>query len=1421
APSAAVHPAPDAETARRIAEALGSGAEIFPATATQRMLLMHHAMDGSSSYAITARWRMARIDEKEFAARVQTLFDRHGMLSAAFFRDELGKEWLGIPARRPARYRFTDVSGQTVTNRMGEPDAGAERDDQGLDPFSDPLFSITVVRHAADSHELVMRYHHTILDGWSIGILLNELFSPERPVGTPPGFSAYSAWLESGGPGAAAADVSWWETALQGATPAPEPPGRRRESAGPPIHATVTVLDAGAADRCGRAAAAITVTPAAYFLTLWGILLSRCDESDTDPYFGVVVSGRPPLPGMENLVGMCAQVVPLRLPLDRADNNIAFASLAMAVQQNLQDAMEHRLVPPALVRTLPRHLFAFDNTAAVAADTVLPEPVESRGDDGYDLVLAFSEAGTGYFRYNAAAYDPAWIRVAAGHFATLAAAAAENPDAAAAELPMASADEMHRVTNSFARGPALPQGDTVVRRFRAAALRAPHSPAITFENTTITYGTLDARSDALAGTLAKAGAGKGMVVAAALPRSPEAGIAFLAILKAGAIYLPLDPAWPTARMDEILDDAGAAIIVAPAGLTIHHHAVRIDPFSAGDSAPAPPSPIAPEKRDAAYLLYTSGTTGRPKGAILDHAALAALVAWTAEELGVDAADRILHYIAFTFDPSVWLFASAFSLGASLHIAGDNLRLEPDAIVRYINDCSLTTAVFPARIAGGIVARGTDMPTLRLLCMGGETPGRIPPCPFRVLNLYGPTEACVNATFAPLHPDRSERIIGRPVANMRAYVVLDSGRPAPIGVAGELVLSGPQLARGYHNRPDETAAAFRPNPFVTGPEGDGDYARIYRTGDRVRWLPDGNLEYLGRRDGQVKVRGQRVEVGEIETVLARTDGVGEARVIPASDPAGGTRLDAFYIADGDPAAAPDEILRRLATLLPSHMIPATLTRVEAWPLTANGKLDPARLPRPEPARRDVAGGPPLTRAERDVARVWSELLGVEAIGRDDDFFALGGHSLLVFSMLGRLPRRYRGEAGTLFENPVLRDFAAHLRVVASEETADRTVETVTIPAAYREAVEAAGKTGPGEAIEWRHILLTGATGFLGAHLLQEYMGTTGTRFILPVRGNEPLARLRETLAFYFDRDAAEAIAASSRLRVVPVDLADRNAADILARLGRIDCILHAAAATGHYGTYPNSHAVNAAATAALVRLAEESGAFFAHVSTVGAVNSALVTELDRDPGPPHINNYLRTKQLAETEIFSAMERGLAATVLRIGNIALNSQTLRSPRTFSHNALIRLTRLVALTGVYADTVPPVRYAFVDQTARAIRLLLERPAFTGAVHHVDNPYGVEYGDVFALAGRPRPRVVPTGDLRRILERLAAGSDPFLADVAREYLGRVRQHESEVAAGERVTATVLCDLTVARLKRIGFSWKKLSPGLAEEIVRNALKIS
>jgi amino acid adenylation domain-containing protein len=1019
--------------------------------AQERMWFIDRMLPGSAAYSIAYRVRLRGAVEPEAMRRaLETLVHRHESLRTVFPAQD-GQPRQVVQPRAPFPLPVSDLS--VLPADLAEREAARMADEDARRPFdlaSGPLLRAGLVRLADAEWVLLLNLHHIVSDGWSMELLFGEL-AQAYAAGTegsdpelPPlrlQYPDYAAWQREWLTGARLErQIAWWRERLASA-PVLELPTDRPRPATPSFRGgAVEFRIDGETSRAVDALARVEgATRFQLLLGAFAVLLGRWSGQE-DVVVGSPVAGRG-RPETEGMVGLFVNMLALRTDLS---GDPAFREIVARVREAVLGAMSHQDVPfDRLVdelrvdRSLSRHPL-FQVSFAVQQRGEIPpfgsiethlEPGEN-GTAKFDLVVSVEPEGDGLvggIQYAADLFDQGTAERMAEHFTALVASLVANPDRPLSRLPgLLHGEERRRVLEEWS-GTDVPYPPRPIHQLVAEqAARTPDAPALEFRGQAISYRQMDEAANRLAHHLIARGAGRESVVGILTEKSPQTVISILAVCKTGGAYVPLDPVNPVERLRYMLGVSGARIVVSNGplppsldGLGADVVDVRAEAASIATRPPSDPAvPCDPD--NLAYVIFTSGSTGRPKGVAVPHRPLAGLGHRQRSRVGLNPADRVLQLASFSFDASVDDVFATLSTGACLVLV-EREGLMPGAPLQEtlrrerITSCMMPPAVLPLISPEGL-------PHLRALLAAGEVLSTAVAARWAgavaLHNIYGPTECTVVSTTERVAADGHAPTIGRVVDGLRVYVADTAGEPVPVGVPGELLIGGAGVARGYVNRPALTAERFVPDPF--GAPG----SRLYRTGDRVRWLPDGRLDYLGRFDHQVKVRGFRIELDEIAARLMELPGVRDAVVLVRPDPRGDPRLVAWLLAPGQ-HPSPSAVREHLKRALPDYMVPQAYVAMDAFPHTPNGKLDRAALPEPmEPA---MEAAPPQGELEQAIAAVWREVLGVESVGVNDSFFELGGHSLL----LARLQEALQKALGRaiaivdLFQYPTVASFAGHL------------------------------------------------------------------------------------------------------------------------------------------------------------------------------------------------------------------------------------------------------------------------------------------------------------------------------------------------------------------------------------------------------------
>ncbi|MBL7492072.1 non-ribosomal peptide synthetase, partial [Frankia sp. AgW1.1] len=1060
--------------------------EVWPLSPSQSGLLFHRLVDGDDTadvYVIQFVLDLrGELDVDRLRAASRVLVDRHAVLRAAVLSDGAAPAQ-AILAQAEPEWTVADLSSWPTGERAAEADRLVTADRAApFDLAAPPLLRFLWIRTGPASARLAVCAHHVILDGWSLPLLLQELFAlaavPGDPAATAAGLPAvrpyadYLRWLLA--QDRVAARAAWRDelSGLEGPTLLAPAGG---QSTGGPAAVVEREANPELTARLAALGRERGLTLSTILRAAYAVLLARAVGRD-DVVFGVATAGRPPeLPGADAMIGLFVTTVPVRAAVTAertfadllADPRVAqgrmFAHQHLGLAEIQSAAGRGELFDSLLVL----ESYPFDTAKLLPPGGPRLEAVDGHDATHYALTVRVipGDRLRLTFGYQRGVLDDATVVGLADRLLALLARIAADPDrpiGAVAALPAAE-----RALPALTPAPTGGADATLPDLFEAQAARTPDAVALRWRDTDLTYAELDARANRLARLLRQRGVGPESIVAVALPRSSDLVVSLLAVQKAGGAYLPVDPAYPADRIAFMLRDAApvcalttvATRTALPARTSVPLIALD-DPLFEAALAEQPPAPLDPAGRarsdNLAYVIYTSGSTGRPKGALVAHRNVVRLFADSQEHFHFGAADVWTLFHSVSFDFSVWELWGPLLHGGRLVVVDHEITRAPEQFLDLLRRESVTVLNQTPSAFGALQEADRDAErsdpdrpalALRLVIFGGEAldVSRLSPWYERhpddapaLVNMYGITETTVHVTYLRL--DRASAaagrrgVIGEPLPGLRARILDRHLTPVPPGVPGEVYVSGGQLARGYLGRPGLTAARFVADPY--GAPGD----RMYRTGDLARLGPDGQLEYLGRADDQVKIRGFRIEPGEIEAVLAADPAVERAVVLAREDDAGRRRLIAYVVRRAGQHVDGPALRARAAAALPDFMVPAAVVVLDTLPLTDNGKLDRAALPAPDLAAAATSGRLGGTDLERTLGAVFAAVLGLDRVGADDDFVALGGDSIIAIQLVNKARRE--GVRLTPREVFVQRTPAALAALVASRET---TPETAAPPA----------------------------------------------------------------------------------------------------------------------------------------------------------------------------------------------------------------------------------------------------------------------------------------------------------------------------------------------------------------------------------------
>ncbi|QWK27092.1 amino acid adenylation domain-containing protein [Bacillus velezensis] len=1031
--------------------------DIYPLSFMQEGMLFHSLLDHDSrAYFEQAVFTISgKLDRERFQKSIDTVFERYDIFRTTFIHKNVAKPRQVVLKNRPSRVQFHDISHLDEKAQDKYADRFRKEDkDKGFDLQSDPLMRVSILKKAPERYVCIWSHYHIVMDGWCFGIVMKEFLmiyqslgdgrlpslEPVQPYGK------YIKWLMK--QDRKEAEI-FWKTRLADLEQTASLPKKSAEPNGELEQAVFTISE-DQTNELKNIAARAGATLNTVFQALWGMLLQRVSRCD-DAVFGSVVSGRPSdLAGVEKMVGLFINTIPVRVK----SGSFSFLELVRHLQQETLQAEAYSYYPlydiqaqSPLKQALFDHIIVFENVPAQREI----ENVSQAGSFDFAVEDFTMEEVTNYgcsikvipgnslyirLKFDTGIYDDVFMKNIETFLRHMVNSVISDPEIGASEIALLDACEARSMMDAFNHTEAVePPAPTLHGLFTRRAALSPHRPALRFPGGMLTYAELDQYTDRLAVRLCQKGVRKESMVGVLAERSPEMAVSVLAVLKAGGAYVPLDPDYPEDRLRYMLEDSGACLLLAQPGLSVSGFSGETLEVSLSSLTNETETGAVSDEADAdslAYIIYTSGSTGTPKGVAVEHRQAAAFLSGMQGQFPLTEEDVIVLKSSFSFDASIWqLFWWTIS-GASVYLLPAGWEKDPVRMIEAFSSEKVTTAHFiPAMVNSFLDALETEPAetrarlgrTLTRVFAGGEALSPLTAARFAdllpetmLIHGYGPTEATVDAAFyvcdRKQDSGRTRLPIGKPVPGARLYVLDSRGTIQPAGVAGELYIAGTGVARGYLNRPELTEERFVDDPFYPG-------ERMYQTGDIARWTEDGLVEWLGRSDGQVKVRGYRIEPGEIEAAIRRIDGIREAAVTARTEE-GETALYAYI--EGRKS---DDVRAELATRLPAYMMPAQFIEMSEWPVTPSGKLDRRALPAPGGAADRQAYTAPRNVTEMKLCALWEEVLKNGPVGIRDHFFERGGHSLKATALVSRIAKEFGVQVPLqdIFARPTVEELAS--------------------------------------------------------------------------------------------------------------------------------------------------------------------------------------------------------------------------------------------------------------------------------------------------------------------------------------------------------------------------------------------------------------
>lgn len=1007
-----------------------------------------------------------------------------------------------------------------------------------------------------------------------------------------------------------------------------------------------------------------------------------------------------------------------------------------------------------------------------------------------------------------------------------------------------------------------PEQQTIHGMFESAAAQYPEHGAIASGTRELTYRELNSRANEIAAELLSRGLEKGDFVTIYMERSIETVISLLGIMKAGGVYVPVDPDHPAERNGFIVEDTHSAYVLTKqsyqgqaaelcSSISTVREILIIEELLAGREIANPQLDVSPD--DLAYIIYTSGSTGRPKGALISHRGVVNLGAVVKRDCDIEPHDVLTQFATYSFDASIWDTIGALFYGAKLYLLSSEERVSVEEFAEAVERTGTTIitilpTVFFNQLSTYLSDEGyRKLSRVKIITVAGEALYGNQVRAFQkkfgtrtdIVNVYGPTECTVATTTHRIRGAVDEEQvhipIGRPIHNYQVYVLNEENRLCPVNVPGELCISTPALAKGYLNQPERTAQSFVDNPFIPG-------GRMYRSGDIVRLLPNGTLEYAGRKDSQLKIRGNRIEIGEIEEQLARHADIQDVAVIAKKDAQGQNMLVGYYTTTHGTELETADIKAHLAAKLPSYFIPDFIIGLERMPLSPTGKLDRKKLasmPHEQYVQTNaLPGEPPQTETEQRIADAWQEVLGHGGIMRDDDFFRIGGNSLHIIHVLAKLKPHYPGlRIGDFFRHTTAHQLADYVQQLAQQSEQ---------PLSASGAEQQVNLTQQGPKIELNEhplefvpdksfaprpihkLLITGASGYLGSHILHDVLRFTEAEVFVMMRHTETEAayqRLAGILTEYFGASAAHVL--RDRVTIVYGNLEEPNLGmlpEVHKLLSeQLDAIIHSAADVRHFGDSAAFERTNVNGTRALLDLvASRPGMSFHHISTMGipedlAMSGQWERALQHSSFPADMqleNLYSNSKLDAERLLFEAAASGIPVTAYRAGNLSCHSASGRFQTNIESNAYYRMLKAMLLLNKAPEADWDTDFTPIDYASRAVVELAFNAESANRIYHICNPQPLPYADLIDMM-RELGYTIDTLPFAEYTSWLLNPSSQVQDDALQLAMGQLEGDGAKSSAYRYG-----CAVTAARLEQLGVRCPVTDQAFIQQMVKHAIDV-
>ncbi|MCB2312203.1 amino acid adenylation domain-containing protein [Clostridium tagluense] len=1441
--------------------------DYYEASAVQKRMYAVNQMDiGSTNYNMTFAYLIkGQFDKCRFEKALCELINRHEALRTSFHIIK-GDVFQKIDDTVDLKVECTKTNENFDINECDTY--------KFLKPFDlskSPLIRATIVEFC-DVVMLTIDMHHIISDGVSIGIIIKELsalYNGEKLENTKVQYKDFSNWQnKSYENGLLGTQEKYWTDKFRGELPVVNISSNYKKRSTGNFEGTSLKfgIDKTISSGINKIINSLGVTKFMFYTAAYNVLLYKYSGQE-DLIIGTPVAGRTH-EDLKNTVGMFVNTLPLR---NKLNANMNFRNFLSEVKLNSLKAFENQdydlknIIEKLEINksSIFDMIFSFQNLAIDALNfenTEIASYEVKNKTSKFDISMILKENNekvSGVIEYQTSLYNKKTMKNFAKHYQNILREVVNALDTPIGKIDILSKNEKDLIINKFNDTKRQYLNNITIKElFEQIVAKSQEKVALVSNGKELTYRELNEKANQLAHLLRDKGVTTDSIVPVICDRSIVAIISMIAVIKAGGAYLPVDEEYPESRIKYMLCDCNCSIVIGKEehfeNFNLYELNLELIKFQSEEIQKESLMNLETINtyKDLAYVIYTSGSTGKPKGVCIENRSLIKVVN-NPNYIEIQEYDKILQSGSLSFDASVFQIWIALLNGASLHVENKTLIIDEAALETYINENKITIMLMPTPLFNQYSQNNIELfKNLRYLLVGGDVlsskqVSKITKVykSLNLLNAYGPTENSVISTVYEVVGEWDENKavpIGKPVSNSTAYIIDKNNKLLPMGVPGELCVGGDGVAREYLNRKELTKDKFIENPYVKG-------EKIYKTGDLAKWLPDGNIDFMGRIDYQVKIRGFRVELGEIEAQLLKHSKIKKVSVVDKMDENGNKYLCGYIVSEEKISSK--ELKAFLKKELPLYMIPSYIMQLENMPINLNGKVDKKALPIPDLSNIDAEYIAPRNDIDEKISIVWSEILGIKKISINSNFFDVGGNSLKAISVVSKLSKEFIIAINDIFKYPTIQELASNIKnkeeklLLKNKEVQDMIAvmkldeddnvmpqSIKLIYDSYIEDIQKYEKLNLNSEISYKNILLTGATGYVGINILKELIFSTNSTIHLLLRGiNTMEAEKRITLKtdFYFGKEFY--LRYKHRINILTGNISDEYLGmdnytyDKLCM--EIDCIINSAANVKHYGKYEDSYNVNVLGTKRLLEFAKKGvRKDFNQISTMSVAygsipntNLVMFSESNIDIGQECDNVYVRTKLEAEKLVEQAGKNLLNTKIFRVGNVTFNYETGLFQENINENAFYQniksFIKLNCVPNIKGNTLD---FCFVDQLSKAIVLLFNKNNLNNEAFHLENPNKVSTSYLAQVLKIKYENI----KLKDIEEFLACISSKGEDEELREYVDNIMVHFGLLDNDQLTSFITVSERTDFILKKLAFEWGKLDELAIKKMLEHCEKV-